>query len=72
MKRNRYHTVQVLTVTDLCSYLNVGRNTVYHLIYTGRLPAFKVAYHWRFSRDEIERWRVERETKPDALAGCWR
>ena len=54
-------------MTDLCSYLNVGRNTVYHLIYTGRLPAFKVAYHWRFSRDEIERWRAERETKPDIL-----
>ena len=46
-------------MTDLRSYLNVGRETVYRLIQTGRLPAFKVAYHRRFSRDEIERWRVD-------------
>ena len=64
MKRNRYHTAKVLTVTDLCSYLNVSRDTVYRLLKAGRLPAFKVAYHWRFNRDEIDRWRVEHETKP--------
>ena len=66
MRRNPSQTAQVLTVSDLCSYLNVSRETVYRLIQTGRLPAFKVAYHWGFSRDEIERWRAERETKPDA------
>ena len=58
---NPSDTVQVLTVTDLCNYLKVSRHSVYRLIQAGRLPAFKVAYHWRFSREEIERWRVQRE-----------
>jgi excisionase family DNA binding protein len=66
MRRNPSDTAQVLTVTDLCSYLKVSRGIVYRLIRARGLPAFEVAYHWRANRDEIERWRAERETKPDA------
>ena len=53
----------VLTVTELCIYLKMNRESAYRLIRAGRLPAFKVGYHWRVSREEIERWLVEREKK---------
>ena len=53
----------VMTVNDLARYLKVHPSTVYRLLRTGQLPAFKVGSDWRFNIEEIDRWRVERETK---------
>jgi excisionase family DNA binding protein len=64
MKRSLSATSKVLTVTELCTYLKVDRKTVYRLIRTGKLPAFKIGSDWRFNVEEIDRWRVEREKKP--------
>jgi len=54
----------VLTVRDLSTYLRVHPSTIYRLLKTGQLPAFKVGSDWRFNVEEIDRWRVEREKKP--------
>jgi excisionase family DNA binding protein len=64
MKRSLSATIEVLTVTELCTYLKVDRSTVYRLIKAGKLPAFKVGGDWRFNVEEINRWRFEREKKP--------
>ena len=64
MKRSLSATIEVLTVTELCTYLKVDRSTVYRLIKAGKLPAFKVGGDWRFNVEEIDLWRVEREKKP--------
>jgi excisionase family DNA binding protein len=53
----------VLTVKDLSNYLKVHPSTIYRLLKTGQLPAFKVGSDWRFNVEDIERWRVEREKK---------
>ena len=55
----------VLTVKDLAHYLKVHPTTIYRLLKDGHLPAFKVGSDWRFNAEEIERWCVEREMKPD-------
>jgi excisionase family DNA binding protein len=55
-----------LTVRDLAHYLKVKQGTVYRLIKAGQLPAFRVGRDWRFSREAIDRWRIEHEIKPRA------
>jgi len=55
----------VLTVKDLAHYLRVHPSTVYRLLKDGQLPAFKVGSDWRFNLEEIDRWRVEHEKRPD-------
>jgi excisionase family DNA binding protein len=51
----------VLTVNELCDYLKVHPSTIYRLLKTGQLPAFRIGSDWRFNVEEIERWLVERE-----------
>jgi excisionase family DNA binding protein len=64
MKRMLTETVpapRVLTVRELCNYLKVHPSTIYRLLKTGKLPAFRVGSDWRFNMEEIDRWRVESE-----------
>jgi excisionase family DNA binding protein len=51
----------VLTARDLSNYLRVHPSTVYRLLKSGQLPAFRVGSDWRFNREQIDRWRFERE-----------
>jgi excisionase family DNA binding protein len=58
----------VLTVRDRSNYLRVHPSTIYRLLKTGQLSAFRVGSDWRFNVEEIDRWRVEREKKPGVYA----
>jgi excisionase family DNA binding protein len=51
----------VLTARDLSNYLKVHPSTVYRLLKSGQLPAFRVGSDWRFNREQIDHWRFERE-----------
>ena len=64
MRRSSPDIAPVLTVRGLSNYLKVSPSTIYRLIKTGQLPAFRVGSDWRFNVEEIDRWRVEREKKP--------
>jgi len=64
MRRSLSDIAPVLTVRDLSNYLRIHPSTVYRLLKTGQLPAFRVGSDWRFNVEEIDRWRVEREKKP--------
>ncbi|MBV8359892.1 MAG: helix-turn-helix domain-containing protein [Deltaproteobacteria bacterium] len=64
MRQSLSDITPVLTVRDLSSYLRVHPSTIYRLLKTGQLPAFKVGSDWRFNVEEIDRWRVEREKMP--------
>lgn len=54
----RYSTKQrvILTVSEISEYLRVHRSTVYRLLRTHQLPAFKIGSDWRFSVDAVDRW----------------
>ncbi|HJU09244.1 MAG TPA: helix-turn-helix domain-containing protein [Candidatus Binataceae bacterium] len=56
----------VLTVNELSDYLKVHPSTIYRLLKTRQLPAFRIGSDWRFNIEEIERWLVDREKKPGA------
>ena len=64
MRQSLSDITPVLTVRDLSNYLRVHPSTIYRLLKTGQLPAFKVGSDWRFNVEEIDRWRVEREKMP--------
>jgi excisionase family DNA binding protein len=50
----------ILTMKDLCDLLHVHQSTVYKLVKKGKIPGFQIGSDWRFRRDQIERWLVER------------
>lgn len=54
-----YHD-KVLTVEELCEWLQVHSCTIYKLAKCGRLPGFRVGTEWRFRKDAIERWMAEK------------
>jgi excisionase family DNA binding protein len=55
----------LLTITDVARFLNVTDKTAYRLAQSGRIPAFKVGWIWRFREAEIRSW-LEKHRQPDA------
>jgi len=45
-----------LTTEEVLDYLQINLRTVYRLIKTGKIPAFRVGRLWRFRRRDIEAW----------------
>jgi excisionase family DNA binding protein len=45
-----------MTVREVAQYLRVHQTTVYRLLRTDSLPAFKVGSDWRFSQQAVEAW----------------
>jgi excisionase family DNA binding protein len=46
----------VLTVNELATYLRVHPTTIYRLLKSRQLPAFRVGADWRFKRETIDAW----------------
>ncbi len=51
---------EILTVRDVANYLHCHQTTIYRLLRTGQIPAFRVGSYWRFKLDAIDRW-IEQE-----------
>ncbi|MGH7932963.1 MAG: helix-turn-helix domain-containing protein [Candidatus Binataceae bacterium] len=48
-----------MTVKELSRYLRLHSSTVYRLLKENKLPGFKVGDSWRFSLEDIEKWREQ-------------
>lgn len=46
----------IMTVKEVSEYLRVHPSTVYKMLRTGGLPAFRIGTDWRFNAEEIDRW----------------
>ena len=46
----------LLTLSEVSTFLKVPKSTIYKLARERRLPGHKVGKHWRFVREEIEAW----------------
>jgi len=55
-----------MTTSEVAAYLRVGRLTVYKMVRTGELPAFRIGSDYRFSVEEIDRWILGRKVDPIA------
>lgn len=42
---------EILTVDDVMELLYIGKNTVYHLLQSGELRAFRIGRTWKIPRD---------------------
>lgn len=49
-----------MTVKETSSYLRVHPSTLYRMLKRRELPAFKIGSDWRFDREVIDKWIVER------------
>ena len=44
----------VLSVSDVCEILLIGRNRVYELLNAGLLPGFRIGRSWRIPKKSLE------------------
>ena len=50
-----------MTLEEVAAFLRVHQSTVYRLLRTHSIPAFKMGSDWRFNQESIEQWIVKRE-----------
>jgi excisionase family DNA binding protein len=67
-KPSREPINEVLTAGEVASYLRVSLSTIYRLLKTGDLPAFKIGSDWRFNRVHIEKWLRSRAQTPESAS----
>lgn len=58
-----------LTITDICARLNIKKGTVYQLIRTGALPAFRLGRSYRVDPRDLQRFKDSRKAVIAAAAG---
>ncbi len=46
--------IDVLTVDEVAKLLKLSKITIYRLIKTGEIPAYKVGASWRINKEDLE------------------
>ena len=54
----------LLTVKEVADYLRMGLLTVYKLIQTGKIPAFKIGKQWRIKKEDLEKYIEVQKLEP--------
>ena len=49
-----------LTLEETAEYLQVSKDSIYRMAQKGEIPASKVGNLWRFKKEEIDEWMLER------------
>jgi excisionase family DNA binding protein len=52
-----------MTLEEVAAFLRVHQSTVYRLLRTRSIPAFKMGSDWRFNQASIEQWVIQREAE---------
>lgn len=47
---------RILTVSEVSKYLHVSQVTVYRLLRSNDLPAFRIGKKWRFNLEDLDLW----------------
>jgi excisionase family DNA binding protein len=53
-----------MNADEASAWLKIPKSTLYKLSSDGELPAAKVGRHWRFHRDTLERWLLDKTQRP--------
>src|SRR5512136_809610 len=56
-------TADVMAIREVAEYLQMSRTSLYKLAREGKIPCNKVGRRWEFRKEEIERWRDERNNR---------
>lgn len=54
----------VLNADEASTWLKIPKTTLYKLCNDGEVPAAKVGRHWRFHRETLEKWLLDRTQQP--------
>jgi excisionase family DNA binding protein len=54
---------RIMNIRQLCDYLDCHPSTIYRMLKRREIPAFKLGSDWRFHRESIDRWCMERESE---------
>lgn len=60
---NRGTPSRVMTVNELADFLRVHRSTVYRLLKSNSLPAFRVGSDWRFNTETVNEWMNRKQSR---------
>ncbi|RHR27105.1 DNA-binding protein [Clostridium sp. AF19-22AC] len=60
MFENEY--AEIITVDELCEWLNIGKNTAYVLLNAGDIKAFKIKGFWKIPRGAVVEF-INRKSK---------
>src|SRR6516164_2409193 len=47
---------KIMTVSEVAAQLRINRNTIYKMLRSGRLPAFRIGSDYRFDAEALDRW----------------
>ena len=53
--------VQYLSVKQMAEILQVSRRTIYRMIDSGKLPAYKLDHDWRIAKEDLDQFLAERK-----------
>jgi excisionase family DNA binding protein len=48
--------MEILTTKEACALLKTKRLSLYKLVKSGEIPAFKMGRDWKYERSAIEAW----------------
>ena len=65
-EKRREQQDEVMNADEASAWLKIPKSTLYKLCSDGELPAAKVGRHWRFHRDTLERWLLDKTQRPQA------
>lgn len=54
-KKNKTQT-NLLSPSEVCSCLNIGRNTMYKLLQNGKISAFRIGNRWKIPESSITKF----------------
>lgn len=54
----------LLTIKEVADYLRMGLLTVYKLVKTGKIPAFKIGKQWRVKKEDLEKYIETQKLEP--------
>lgn len=57
---NNNENGRLLDVKEVADYLQINKMTVYKLVRNGDIPAFKIASEWRFKKELIDQWLMDK------------
>ncbi len=47
---------RLLSVTEICDYLGISRDTAYNWIENKGLPAYRLGRLWKFKKEAVDEW----------------
>jgi len=53
----------ILNADQVASYIGIHKITLYRLIKSKKIPAFKIGRQWRFKKETLDKWMEEKMTK---------